>query len=222
MNIKQLIGLLMAATILASAVYAFNWELNPLAWRPECTLTSEPGKGWIESYAADSEQDYCWSDDNTTLFIAQPYLINFLGEPFTTAMTDAWTYSNYTKSTGNLREVLITFEYYAPSNPAGVCTHTSINAVTGLYNSPQVVLITNDDSDLSAEGTFDDAFYQFNNEIVCDEWRLFNHRVKEFTNDYGSSFSGQSKAIGSLGFEAKNIYIREVMIIDLELVEVLI
>lgn len=210
------------ALLLVGMTTAFDWTEQPLPFTNYCEWLPIPGMDWYESYSSNLiGQDYCWSYDNSTLYIRQEPL--YAGStPFTAANTDVWTEANYEKNTGNIREVVIAFEYYAPSMDDGTCLHTSINGNTGLYNSPQLILITNKESNLSIEGTFNDAYIQFNDEIQCDEWRLFTHRILDFTNDYGSSFSGQSKSIGSIGFEAKNIYIRELMILDRETVEVVI
>lgn len=209
---KQTLLTILAVLVALPLATAFDWTQNPLEWRPDCTYTPTL-LSWYESFDQSGLQSYCWSTDSTTFYSAMDTYTNRLGEPFTPTNPDVWTVVDYETLTGNIRNVVVSFEYYAPSKD-GVCVHTSVNGVTGLYNSPQYILLTNKESNLSQEGTFDDAFIQYNDEIICDEWRLFTHRVRDFENDFGSSFSGQSKSIGSIGFETKNVYVREVLITD--------
>ena len=185
-----------------------------LPFNPDCIYEGVPTfNNWLESFDGSDLQNYClYSTSPQTLFISQQVLTNFAGQPFTATNPDIWRLT-FISEKGNIRQVNISFEYYVPLWN-GQCIPQSINAATGFYNSPQSILITNADSNLSAEGTFEDAFIQFNNQIVCDSWRNFTVKVLEFTNDFGSSFSGQSKDIGSIGFEAKNIYIRNIRLIN--------
>lgn len=193
------------------SVFAFSTaashETPP--WRPTCTMEQVPSFGnWLESGDGSNYQSYCEYEAGDTVWIQQPVFTNRLGEPFTVSNPNLWKTTTHSEP-GNIRNVWVTFEYYAPSMN-GTCVQQSVNGATGLYNSYHTVMLTNAESNLSHTGTFDDAFYDFNSEIVCDEWRVFNHQVKEFTNDFGSSFSGASKTIGSFGVEAKNIYIRNI------------
>ncbi len=201
--IKKTIVFGLVAVMMMSLVFA--WDVPPL-----CTPEPLPPAPWIESFDGTGYQSYC-VDSPGVVWIEQPLFTNRLGQYFTPVNSDMWTVIDYEIPTGNIRNVEITFEYLAPSKE-GVCIHSEINPVTGLYNSPQSILVGNKNTNLSTKDAFDVAFYDFNQEIVCDQWITFSHRISEFTNDFGSSFSGQSKDLGSIGFEAKNIYIRNVVI----------
>lgn len=182
-----------------------------LPYGPDCDFSQLPPTGWYESFDPDDRHQYCVTDEGY-LFSFQPLLRNEHQQYQTVTNPDMWTLVDYEQQTGNIRNVRIEFEYYAGSL-GGVCPHNQTNPDNGLYNMEQLVLITNKESNLSVEGTFDDSFVQFNDQIVCDEWRQFNMTVADFTNDFGSSFSGQSKSIGSIGFETKGLYLRNIKVV---------
>jgi hypothetical protein len=175
-----------------------------------CVLEAEPSfGGWNESWDDSDNQNYCLLNDNS-IFIQQDVLV-IDGVYGTSSISDFWTNVSYVQQTGNIREVLIQFEYYFPSLN-GVCIPNVVNPNTGLYSSKQLVLIGNGETNLGEKDAFNVALYQLNGDIVCDQWNTFSFPVKDFVNDFGSSFSGQSKDIGSFGFEMRNVYVRNINI----------
>ncbi|MBR9677475.1 hypothetical protein GOV04_05010 [Candidatus Woesearchaeota archaeon] len=218
---KKITLLVLASLLLASIVSA-------LPWRPSCIMEEVPSflnfnnETWYEDYDSSNRQDYCvypldtvytgniTQRFNDTIFIAQEVGFNTNGNYFTYTNPDFWTIVQLTEKS-NVRNVEVYFEYYFPSYN-GFCLPNTINPVTGFYESPQAVLLTNAESNLSITGTFDDAIYYMNGNVVCDQWNNFSRVVTDFSNDRGSSFSSASKTIGSLGFELKNVYLRNIEI----------
>lgn len=203
--------LLITACSNYSSEIIFASAVGELPYGPDCEYSQLPPIGWYESFDQGNRQRYCVTDEGY-LYGFQNLLRNDYGQYYTATNPDMWTIVDYEQPTGNIRNVRIEFEYYAGSI-SGSCPHSQTNPDNGLYNMEQIVLITNKESNLSTEGTFDDSFIQFNDQIVCDEWRQFNMTVSQFTNDFGSSFSGQSKSIGSIGFETKGLYLRNIRVV---------
>lgn len=179
-------------------------------FHPDCTYSATPPAGWTESFDFDDKQNYC-TYTNNTLWIESPVKKNFLGQYFTDNPADIWNTLSLTEQ-GNVRDVRVRIEYFAPMYQ-GVCVHSSINGGSGLYNSPQSFLVANHNTGFHEEATFDDAFRNTNNIMTCEQWNVIDIPVKNLQNDFGSSFAGQSKTIGSFGFEMTNLYIRDVKIV---------
>ena len=201
------------ALVISGAV-VFTQAQEEFPFHPNCNYTSTPLMlGWNESFDGSNRQTYClWS--NNTFWIDQPVFKNFGGQWFTNAPADLWTTLLLTEK-GNVRNVEVRIEYYAPSYN-GVCIPQSINYGSGLYNSPELFLIANHQNGFHETATFDDALLWVNNIMSCDQWNTINVPVSSLQNDFGSSFSGQSKTIKTFGFEMSNIYIRDVKIIGSE------
>jgi hypothetical protein len=189
---------------------------SALEFSPNCTYSETPDflPNWNESYDGSNRQDYCEVviGNETLLHIRQPVFTNRLGEYFTISSPDLWTNSFLLTEQGNVRNVEVQLEYYEPSYN-GVCLSQSVNGATGLFNSVQYVLLANHNNGFGQGTTFNDAFLNYNPLMGCDQWNIVSFPVSDMANDFGSSFAGASKTVGSLSFEMKNVYVRDAKII---------
>lgn len=184
---------------------------------PDCIYYDHPifvMPGWNESFDPSNLQSYCLYEGN--LFIKQRIFINRLGEPLTVCNADLYyPFEIMVTEQGNVKGVLVEFDYYFPNYMLGstpVCMPNLVGVSNGLFKSPQLVMLANHQLGFPYGIDFNSALYQPNGEVTCDEWEHFSHIVGDFENDYGSSFSGRSKTIGTLGFEMKNVYIKNVQV----------
>lgn len=215
----------LAATI--AALFCISIA-TALPWRPDCTYVEGPDTAfdlWTESYdpslpdMQEGQQAYCLVEPGT-VFIKQQVYHNFLGQPWTRSNADLYTnqFPLFTEQ-GNLKRenTRIVFDYYFPSytmpDSSQVCIPNSVRA-SGQYNSPQLVLVANHQGGFSDETDFNSALVALNGGITCDQWVHADIHIDNFENEYGSSFNGRSKTIGTFGFEMKNVYIKNVGIIS--------
>jgi hypothetical protein len=186
---------------------------NPsyLPFEPECTYSTTPVMaGWSESYDGINERDYCLY--NSTVFHIKS---GFYYNPIVGMYSESTTQDTYTTlnlvERGNIRSVWVRVTYYKPSYD-GVCFAKQI-LPDGTYPNEHLVLLANHQDGFGEETTFDDAFFEVNEGMVCDEWSIIQFQVKDMTNDYGSSFAGVSKTVGTFSLEVGNIYISNIEVI---------
>jgi hypothetical protein len=190
--------------------------ISALDFMPSCVYEETPSfGGWQESWDTNNKQSYClFTTNDTGSDITRIYIHQ---EPFGgvthQGSFDFWKSTTYTQATGNIRNVNITFKYYYPSFNGQCLAQTPSPATIGGYLTPQAVFVTNADVDFNINGNFNAAFRQFNNEIVCDQERVFTHKLTDFENEFGSSFTGNSKQIRRVDFETSMMYVWDIKIV---------
>lgn len=184
-----------------------------------CTNASFPSSetpmmdGWVESYDGSNSQSFCLIN-SSVFYISRPVLSN--GSDYYTGGTSTLykTFNLVEKS--NIRQVEILITYYAPSID-GYCIPQRTLGVQDMhgfpiYNSPQQLLLSNNQFGFGEDVTFDDAYYFSNPIMVCDEWTTMSIPATDFGNYWGSSFTGQSKTLGAIGVNLKNVYVGGVIV----------
>lgn len=170
--------------------------------------------GWLESFDGSNSQSFCLIN-SSVFYIARPTYFN--GDYYFTVGTSTLYKIFDLREKANIRQVEVLITYYAPSID-GVClppsTKQGVYDMHGFvaYNSPQQILLSNNQFGFGEEVTFDDAYYFANDIMVCDEWTTMSIPATDFGNNWGSSFTGNSKTLGAIGVNLKNVYVGGVVV----------
>lgn len=190
-------------------------ETEDLMFPNNCSTSPTPDTllpGWNESFDPGSNMDYCLYNESVFLVQSPIFYDTRLDKYFTNQPGDLYNNNFLIEEQGNVRGITIHVEAYFPSY-FGQCLHNTTKPGTDSYLSPAFLLLANHQNGFDEGVTFDVAFTDMNSEIVCDRWMTLEYDVADLQNDFGSSFAGSSKTVGSFGFEATNMYVRDVKVI---------
>lgn len=196
---------------------ALQLDYHPL----DCSYNQDPAfLGWGESFDTQHDQSYCEyhgangsvNDGFHAMYIHQEPRYDTTYDYYSYTNIDLWKVVGYTQAQGNIRDVEVSFNYYVPSYN-GRCIQEERSVFdSNQWASPLYVLLTNAETNFYLDDNFNAALYQFNHEVVCDQEAYFTHKIKEFVNEYGSSFSGSSKQIYQIDLEVSGMYVWNVTV----------